>query len=124
MLKRVVLVVILAGTAIVGWRGGVVRAADAISDDNVNAAVAAAKTPEDHAALAAFFTTKAEAAIASAEKHNQMAKSFGPSKSMTAHCKDLASTYRKQAADYTALAKTQNALAKGNAAAGGGKTLQ
>ena len=56
MLKRVVLVVILAGTAIVGWRGGVVRAADAISDDNVNAAVAAAKTPEDHAALVRCFS--------------------------------------------------------------------
>lgn len=89
------------------------RAADPITDANVDAAVAAAKTPDDHQALAAFFTSKAEAALASAENHDKMAKAFGPSKSMAAHCRDLASAARRQANDYTALAKAQDALAKG-----------
>jgi hypothetical protein len=112
---------LLVAVALFGWRGTVARAADAISDDNVDAAVAAAKTPEDHAALAAYFTSKAEAAMASAERHDQMAKSFAPSKSMASHCKDLASADRKQAADYTALAKAQDALAKGTPTGGGRK---
>lgn len=111
----------LTAVAVLGWGGSVVRAADAISDDNVDAAIAAAKTPEDHAALAAFFTAKAEAAAADAERHDQMAKSFAPSKSMASHCRDLASADRKQAADYTALAKAQDALAKGTATASGKK---
>lgn len=89
------------------------RAADPITDANVDAAVAAAKTSDDHQALAAFFTSKAEAALASAENHDKMAKAFGQSKSMAAHCKDLASAARKQANDYTALAKAEDALAKG-----------
>ena len=54
------------------------RAAEPITDANVDAAVAASKTPEDHQALAAFFTSKAEAALASAVNHDKMAKAFGP----------------------------------------------
>ena len=94
------------------------RAADPITDANVEAAVASAKTPEDHQALATFFTSKAEAALASAENHEKMAKGFAPSKSMASHCVGLARADRKQASDYTALAKAQNALAKGTS---GGK---
>ena len=88
-------------------------AADAITDANVDAAVASAKTPEDHAALAAYFTSKAEAAVASAENHQKMKKAFYGSKSMAQHCGNLASTDRQQAKDYTALAKAQERLAKG-----------
>ena len=110
----------LLAAAFVGWGGSVARA-DPITDANGDAAAAAAKTPEDHQALAAFFTSKAEAAIASAENHEKMAKAFGNSKSMATHCASLAAADRKQAKDYTALAKAQEQLAKGNAAKSGGK---
>jgi hypothetical protein len=119
--RTTILAAVLVAVALLGWRGTAARAADAITDDNVDAAAAAAKTPEDHAALAAFFMSKAEAATASAERHDQMAKSFAPSKSMASHCRDLAAADRKQAADYTALAKAQDALAKGKTIAGGPK---
>jgi hypothetical protein len=110
----------LVASAFFGWRGSVAQA-DPITDANVDAAVAAAKTPEDHQALATFFTSKAEAAIASAENHDKMAKAFGPSKSMAAHCASLAAADRKQAKDYSAMAKMQEQLAKGKPAKTGGK---
>jgi hypothetical protein len=87
--------------------------AEAVTEANVDAAVAAAKTPEDHAALAAYFTSKAEAAMTSAEKHDKMKKSFGSSKSMAQHCSNLASTDRQQAKEYTALARAQEQLSRG-----------
>jgi hypothetical protein len=93
-------------------------AADAITDDNVDAAVAAAKTPEDHQALAAYFTAKSEAAIAAAERHAKM-EAMHPftgkahNEAWGQHCKGLMSTYRQQAKDYLALAKEQEAAAKG-----------
>jgi hypothetical protein len=107
------LTAVLLGAALVGWSGSIARAAEPVTDANVDAALASAKTPEEHAALAAYFTSKAEAAMANAEKHEQMAKSFGGSKSMAQHCANLASDYRKQAKEYTALAKAQNQLASG-----------
>jgi hypothetical protein len=88
--------------------------ADAITEENVTAAVLAAKTPADHQALAAYFTSKAEAAQAEVEKHQQMAKGFsGKAQArMAEHCDALAKTFRQQATDYTALAKEQTNLAK------------
>ena len=103
----------LVAAAWLAWGGSVASAADAITDANVDQAIAAAKTPEDHQALAAFFTSKAEAAVADAQKHEEMAKAFAPSKSMAAHCATLAANDRKQAREYTALAKAQERLAKG-----------
>ena len=105
----------LIASAWLGWGGSVAGAADAITDDNVNQAITAAKTPEDHQALAAYFTSKAEAALAAAKKHDEMAKSFAPSKSMAAHCATLAANNRRQAKEYTAMAKAQDQLAKGKA---------
>ena len=110
------LAVALIVSAWLGWGGAVARAADAITDDNVNQAISAAKTPEDHQALAAYFTSKAEAALANAKKHDDMAKSFAPSKSMAAHCAALAANDRRQAKEYTAMAKAQDRLAKGKSA--------
>jgi hypothetical protein len=57
--------------------------------------------------------------MASAENHDNMAKSFGGSKAMAQHCASLASADRKQAKDYAALAKGQEQLSKGTT--GGGK---
>jgi hypothetical protein len=93
--------------------GTAARAAGPVSDETVSSAIAAAKTPEDHAALAEYFTSKAEAATASADKHDRMARGFlgKAGERMSAHCKSLAAADRKQAADYTALAKAQQQLA-------------
>jgi hypothetical protein len=106
MVTTALAVVMTAGVA-------VAARADTITDDTVGSAIVAAKTPEDHAALAQYFTSKAEAATASAEKHDTMAKGFEgkAGERMAAHCKSLAAADRKQAADYTALAKAQEKLA-------------
>jgi hypothetical protein len=94
---------------------GTAARADEITDANVDAMMSAAKTPADHEALAAFFTKKAESALASAQAHERMGASYTgkPHQNIVAHCKSLAAAYRKQAQDYTALAKEETRLAKG-----------
>jgi hypothetical protein len=88
--------------------------ADQITDDNAAAMMAAAKTPADHAALAAYFTSKAEAAQANAEKHKEMYHSLsGKTKlNMRMHCKSIIGQYENQAKSYTAMAKEEAKLAK------------
>jgi len=107
------LVSALAGALVIGWaaRG---LCADAITDDNVAAAVAAAKTPADHQALAAYFTSKAEAAMAKVDAHRQMAAGLTGKQreNWKMHCNALIGSYKQQAKDYTALAKMQQQLAK------------
>lgn len=97
----------------VGW-GASVRA-DPITDDNVAEAVSAAKTASDHQALAAYFTAKADAATAKAGMHQRMAAAFGGKGRETSqmHCKALVRASKRQAQDYTALAKEQEKLAEG-----------
>jgi len=108
-LVRVLLTALLIASTSAAARAG------EITDENVDAAIAAAKTPADHEALAAFFTKKAEAALASAQAHTRMTTSYtGKSRqSIVMHCRTLATSYRKQAQDYTALAKEEEHLAKG-----------
>ena len=101
---------------LMGIGGASVVHAATITDDNVATAVAEAKTVEDHQALAAFFTAKSKAALAEVENHQKMSKSLGGGKQATgweAHCHSLIKTFQAQAADYAALAKEQEALAKG-----------
>lgn len=89
--------------------------ADTITDDNVAAAVAAAKTPDEHQALVAFFTAKSELALAEVKRHRRMAGALGSGKqagSWEAHCHSLAKTYEVQAKDFAALASIQAAMAK------------
>jgi predicted secreted protein len=87
--------------------------ANPITDDNVEAAMGAAKTPADHEALAAYFTAKANEASANVEKHQRMSRLFGGKQktSWEAHCRDLIKTFEEQAKDYAALAKEQRAVA-------------
>jgi hypothetical protein len=110
--KQRAMVALTAALLCVG-AGAVARAAGPVTDDTVEAAVASAKTPADHAALAEYFTSKAQAATASAENHDKMAKGFHgkAGERMAAHCKSLAAADRKQAQDYTALAKAEQQLA-------------
>ena len=101
---------------LVGWAGSAARAADAITDDTVDAAVAAAKTPDEHHALAAYFTSKAEAAVAAADRHAKMGLTHpftgkAHNEQWAQHCASLIKAYRQQAKDYLALAKEQEAAA-------------
>ena len=110
--KGLVLVA-LATTLAIGWADAAVRA-DTITDDNVDAAVAAAKTSEDHQALAIYFTAKSQEALANVKVHKRMSLAFlGKQRaSWEAHCDSLMRSYQEQAKDYAALAKEQAALAK------------
>lgn len=106
------LVMALAAALAIGWADSAVRA-DTITDDNVEAAMAAAKTAADHQALAAYFTAKSQEAQANVAKHQRMSTLFG-GKGKTAweaHCHSLMKTYGDQAKDYAALAKEQTAVA-------------
>ncbi len=111
--RRHYLVAALAAALLIGYADRAVWA-DPITDSNVDAAMAAAKTLADHAALAVYFTAKAEAAAAMAEMHTNMAKSLSGKlqQNLALHCNALAGAYRQQAKDYTALAKEEAALAK------------
>lgn len=112
------LTTVAAVTLLIGLGGPAALAAEAITDGTVDAAVRAAKTPEDHSALAAYFRAKAEAATAAAKEHAKMetAQLFARkshNESWAKHCQSLIGLYRRQAEDYSALAKLQEDLAKG-----------
>lgn len=102
---------LLAAVAI-GSANSPVRA-DTITDDNVEAALASAKTAADHQALAAYFTAKSKQAQNNVQKHRSMAGLFGGkgSQAWDGHCRSLMRTYEEQATDYAALAKEQSAIA-------------
>ena len=85
-----------------------------VTDDNVVQQLQSAKTAADHQALADYFNGKASAAAANATRHEQMAgvSQRGSADVWRQHCGDLVKTFRKQEADYKALAKQQEQLAK------------
>jgi len=102
--------------AFIGMSSASVAHGAAITDDNVAEAAASAKSVEDHQALAAYFTAKSKAALAEVENHRKMATALGKGKQAPgweAHCHSLMKTFQAQADDYVALAKEQEALAKG-----------
>jgi hypothetical protein len=111
--SRRLVVAALAAALAIGWTDSAVRA-DTITDDNVEAALAAAKTPADHQALGAYFTAKAKEAQANVDTHKRMSSLFGGKgkQSWEAHCHALMKTYEEQAKDYSALAKEQTAVAE------------
>ena len=111
--KMLAVAVLTAGLAI-GWVDSAV-CADTITDDNVEAAVASAKTIEEHQALAAYFTAKSKQALANVETHKRMSSMFSGKQGTgwQGHCQSLAKTFQQQAEDYAALAKEQEALEKG-----------
>ena len=81
-------------------------------------AEAAAKTPEQHMALAAHYREKAAQAHADAQRHVGMAESFATARSantlpaMRQHCETLSKASRDQEAAYTAMAAEHEAEAK------------
>ena len=97
------------------WPLGPLSAAE-VTDANVDQMLAAAKTPEDHQALAAYFNNKAAQAAESAKMHERMLASFtGKPADLTTwktHCNGLIRAFRNQQHDYQALAKEQETIAK------------
>jgi hypothetical protein len=76
-----------------------------------------ADTPAEHAAVAAHFREKAAHARAAAERHKSMARAYGGGKlntriEMRGHCERLAQQNEAMAAEYEALAKLHDGLAK------------
>ncbi|MDX2166051.1 MAG: hypothetical protein SF182_03280 [Deltaproteobacteria bacterium] len=86
-----------------------------VTDENVDAAVASAKTAADHEALATYFSGKSKQALANVEMHKKMAGAFSgkAASSWEAHCNSLIKSFQQQSEDYASLAKEQAALAKG-----------
>lgn len=73
-----------------------------------------AKTPAEHAALAAHFRAEAEEARAKGRRHEAMARAYGQGKqrsrsSGSYHCKRLSERYVEMASEYDELAKLHDA---------------
>lgn len=69
-----------------------------------------AESPSQHAALAAHYRSKAEAARSEGQRHERMGKSYMRGKAtersaMRQHCRDIAKQQKSLAAEYDALAK-------------------
>jgi hypothetical protein len=111
--RMVVAMLVLAATAMLP----VTRAA-AVSDSDIDAQIAAAKTPADHEAIATYYDGKAAEAQAKADEHKKMSAAYkkeGGSVSKTHlhdHCDGLVRVYQSAAKDYRAMADAHRQLAK------------
>ena len=81
------------------------------------ALVESATTPQQHAALANYYTAKAAAARKEAESHRSMAKAYGGVKgsqiaAMKEHCEKLATLSDDEAKEFDALASMHKDMAK------------
>ena len=75
-------------------------------------AISLAETPAQHAAVASFYSSRAEDARKAAERHRSMAMSYsGKREVYAAHCRNLARLYSEMAAEYAALADGHRASA-------------
>lgn len=78
-------------------------------------AIAAAKTPADHSALAEHFREKAAEARTAAARHRSMGRAYGGGKQGTRagsfHCKRISAREKSIAAEYEELAKLHSAAA-------------
>lgn len=85
--------------------------AGAVTDDNVEQALASAKTAADHQALADYFKAKAAAANANVALHERMTKVRHQKEGWREHCNKLVAAYKEQAKDYEAMAAEEAKLA-------------
>jgi hypothetical protein len=94
----------------------IVTAGDAASKSLEAMAAEAAKTPEQHQALAAYYREKAESARKEANLHEGMALSYGKTAAgggaMAQHCNNIMKAAKEQATEYEALAEVHEAEAK------------
>jgi hypothetical protein len=87
-----------------------------VTAQNVAEKIAAAKTPADQEAIAAYYRSEAAAAAEKVKSHEAMMASYktfgkgGPG--LADHCKTLIAQYRAAEQDYTKMAAEHEALAK------------
>lgn len=95
-----------------------VAIADDVTDQNVAERIAAAKTPQEHEAIATFFKGQAAAAGEKVKEHQGMLASWKKATSgrslnvMRQHCEDAITSYKKLQKDYEALADEHEKMAK------------
>jgi hypothetical protein len=83
-------------------------------------AIAKAKTPADHEAIAAYYDKESAAAKAKAEQHRKLAQTYhtsgmpgrGTQFPLENHCQQLAQTYESAAAENAALAAAHRQMAQ------------
>jgi hypothetical protein len=87
-----------------------------VTEQNLTEKIAAAKTPADHEAIAAFYRSQAAAAAAKVKSHEAMMasyKTFGKGGvGLADHCKTLIAKYKEAEKDYETMAAEHEALAK------------
>ncbi len=88
-----------------------------VTDDNLAQAIANAKTPADHEAIAEYYDKEAAENEAKAKLHLSAAKSYEAFKSMKPvgmanHCENLAKAFQKAAEQDKILAAAHRAMAK------------
>jgi len=92
--------------------------AQGVTDQNVAERVAAAKTAQEHEALATFFKGEAAAAGDKVKEHESMLASWQKTTSgrsivvMRQHCQNAITSYKRLQKDYQAMAEEQEKLAK------------
>ena len=89
----------------------------AVTSDNLNQAIANAKTPAEHEAIAAYYEQEAADTKKKADLHRHVAETYrklGISKpvGMAEMCDDIAAMWDKIAADQEKLAKAHTEMAK------------
>jgi hypothetical protein len=92
--------------------------ADAITAENVAAKIAAAKSPEDHRAIASYYQALAVEAGAKVKQHENMLASYRRAGGKMAdlfsgHCTTLIKSYGDAAEHYRQLATEHEAMARG-----------
>jgi hypothetical protein len=106
---------VLAFVALVMLAGPTQRAM-AVDDSDIDAKIAAAKTPADHEAIAAYYDGKAKDARDKAAEHTKMAKEYRSVGHLAKgrfpeHCEGLARIYTSAAKEYEAMAKAHRDMA-------------
>lgn len=87
-------------------------------DKNIEQQIAAAKTPADHEAIAAYYDKQAQEAHQQHAQHEQFSKSYSTvpvlktKTGAVAHCDTIAKKYEDIAKEYEALAKMHREMAK------------
>jgi hypothetical protein len=97
--------------------GSAVQAAGPVTEDNIGDRITAAKSANDHQAIATFFRAKAAASGEEAKRHEKMSAEYAALSSynsmiMRDHCKPLIESNRKAQESYEALASDHEKLAK------------
>ncbi len=87
-----------------------------VTDDNLDQSIAAAKTPADHEAIAAFYDKEAARLEGYAKLHHSTHETYEkfrlkPS-DMAHHCDELAKSYQRGANEAKTLAEEHRAMAK------------